>query len=185
MYRFTLFLCIFGHCKANPTIKIEKMKKEQKPTETNTKTGLTPLQEKGAILLANGESLSSVAEQLQINRTTLYDWKKSVTFQCFYNQQCKEAKENLTNGLNGLYKQALETLNDILLNGNDNARLKVALKVIANVESRAIGETEPRNILKKEATETKSKLDFLDYNDTEVIFDNAKYKRLLKENGLD
>lgn len=39
-------------------------KKQQKPTEINPDSGLTILQEKAALLLASGESITSVSEEL-------------------------------------------------------------------------------------------------------------------------
>lgn len=52
-------------------------RKQQNPTkaeakrEVSTITGLTPIQEQAAILLANGESVTAVANKLNINRMTI------------------------------------------------------------------------------------------------------------------
>ena len=52
------------------------------PSKENTfRSGLTPIQEKAAIMLANGDSITLVAESLNINRTTIYQWQQKVTFQ--------------------------------------------------------------------------------------------------------
>ncbi|RRD70993.1 helix-turn-helix domain-containing protein [Tannerella forsythia] len=64
-------------------------KKQQKATkkadlpEVNTQTGLTPIQEQAAILLASGNSVTAVAEKIRVNRSTLYKWQMQITFQCF------------------------------------------------------------------------------------------------------
>jgi len=49
------------------------------PAKDNTfRSGLTPIQEKAAIMLANGDSVTLVAETLNVNRTTIYQWQQKV-----------------------------------------------------------------------------------------------------------
>ena len=51
----------------------------QKPTESTTESGLTPIQEQAAILLASGENVTSVSEKLNLNRSTIYQWQQKIT----------------------------------------------------------------------------------------------------------
>lgn len=103
-----------------------KSRKQQKPTISPT-TGLTPQQEQAAIMLASGENLTGVARQLNLNRSTLYEWQENTAFQCFYNQQCQEHQQAVKNALFGLHSTAIDTLTDLLNNGNENTRLKASM----------------------------------------------------------
>ena len=108
-------------------------RKQQKATEmadvpeVNTQTGLTPIQEQAAILLASGDSFTAVAEKVSVNRSTLYKWQMQITFQCFFNQQCNDYKNNLKNGLFGLANEALSAIRDCLHSDNEATRLKAAM----------------------------------------------------------
>lgn len=57
---------------------------QQNPTETTLESGLTPIQEQAAIMLASGENITSVSEKLNLNRSTIYQWQQKITFQCFF-----------------------------------------------------------------------------------------------------
>lgn len=128
-----------------------KNKTQQKPT-LSPLTGLTPQQEQAAIMLASGENLTAVARQLNLNRSTLYDWQENTAFQCFYNQQCQDHKEAVKNALFGLYGQAIDTLTDLLTNGNENTRLKASIWLLERVASVEVGDTRLREVLKKKCT---------------------------------
>ena len=132
-----------------------KNKTQQKPT-LSPLTGLTPQQEQAAIMLASGENLTAVARQLNLNRSTLYDWQENTAFQCFYNQQCQDHKEAVKNALFGLYGQAIDTLTDLLTNGNENTRLKASIWLLERVASVEVGDTRLREVLKKKCTHDQS-----------------------------
>ena len=157
-------------------------KKQQNPTETTLESGLTPIQEQAAIMLASGENITSVSEKLNLNRSTIYQWQQKITFQCFFNFQRKEAKDTLKNGLLSLYKDALEAVKGCLASENESIRLKTAMWIIAKVENNPVGNTDARELLKKEATRTESV--FQNWEAEKEIFDEKKYKKLLAENGL-
>lgn len=164
-----------------------KQQKSTEPTpkaEAAFKSGLSPIQEKAAIMLANGESITFVADSLNLNRTTIYQWQQKVTFQCYFNIRKQEATQNLRNGLVALYTEALEAVKAVLKSDNDAIKLKAAMLVIAKVEANPIGETDAKEILRKQATEVH------DYGSEEIfkpieVFDNNKYHQLLEENGFD
>ena len=107
-------------------------KNQQKSTELTLVTGLTPIQEQAAVLLASGESVTEVAEKVNVNRATIYLWQQKINFQCFYNQQCQIIQDNIRNGLCGLYANALQAVKDSLKSSNEALRLKAAIYVIGN-----------------------------------------------------
>jgi hypothetical protein len=151
-------------------------KKEQK----QTKTGLTPLQEKVATLLATGESISSIAEKLDLNRGTIYQWQQKLAFQCYFNFQRLQAKETLQNGLYGLYSNALDTIKECLQSDNEAIKFKTATFIIQRVEECSLEDVDIYEAIKKKATK---KL-FPDIEESQIFLDESEYNRLIKENGL-
>lgn len=153
-------------------------KKQQKPTNL-TETGLSPVQEKTAILLASGESISSVAEKLQLNRSTIYQWQDMLTFQCFFNQQKQDIREGLRSEIFSLGEMAIKVLKDCLQSENESVKLKASLAILDRVESAEIGACSARNVLKEQATRSSLSSDW----DTPFLH-QEEYEELLKENGL-
>ena len=150
---------------------------EQKAT-INKATGLTPQQEQACVLLASGDSYTAVAEVLNINRGTLYKWQQLPTFECYYNQQCKDYQNGVKNSLLGLHRQAIETIGDIILNGNENTRLKASMWVLDRIATMEVGATDVRPVLQKQCT---SKV-FDDLPLTQL--NEGNYNNKLKEYGL-
>ena len=150
---------------------------EQNATISPT-TGLTPQQEQACILLASGENVTNVADKLSLNRGTLYKWQQNKAFECFYNKQCQEYKNEVKNGLLGLHQQAIATMRQLIATGNEATRLKAAIWVLEKVEAINIGETNIKQALKAQCTTTDDWSDFTQFNEKE-------YKRQLKAYGLD
>lgn len=156
-------------------------RKQQKATEmadvpeVNTQTGLTPIQEQAAILLASGDSFTAVAEKVSVNRSTLYKWQMQITFQCFFNQQCNDYKNNLKNGLFGLANEALSAIRDCLHSDNEATRLKAAMWVTDKVELSEIGKSDVREAVKDKHI-TSSLNDWGDFSN----FDEKGYKTELR-----
>lgn len=165
-------------------------KNQQKQTEKTVvckQTGLTPLQEKAAILLASGETITDVAINIGVQRNTLYEWLKKVVFVCYLNSQRKEQQSSLRNGLFSLYCDAIKALKEVLKSDDNGNKLKAAMLIISRVDREQVGEIDPREILKKQASNHINSHDediqgiFKGYD----ILDEAKYQSLLIENGLD
>ncbi len=151
-------------------------KKQQKPT-LSPLTGLTPQQEQAAMMLASGENISAVARQLNLNRSTLYEWQANTAFQCFYNQQCQDHQQAVKNALFGLHRQAIDTLTNLLTNGNENTRLKASMWLLERVAAVEVGDTRLKEVLKKKCTHTPTDWD-LD------VLNEREYKAELKRYGL-
>lgn len=153
-----------------------KSRKQQKPTISPT-TGLTPQQEQAAIMLASGENLTGVARQLNLNRSTLYEWQENTAFQCFYNQQCQEHQQAVKNALFGLHSTAIDTLTDLLNNGNENTRLKASMWLLERVANTEVGKTNIRAVLREKCTHDDMDINWAKLNEGE-------YKAELRRYGL-
>jgi hypothetical protein len=151
-------------------------KKQQKPTLSPI-TGLTPQQEQAATMLASGDNISTVARQLNLNRSTLYEWQENTAFKCFYNQQCHDHQQAVKNALFGLHSAAVDTLTDLLNNGNENTRLKAAMWLLERVASVEVGETKIRAALKAQCTHST-------FDEGWDKLNEREYKRELERYGL-
>ena len=156
----------------------KKNRIEQKATISPT-TGLTPQQEQACILLASGESVTDVADKLSLNRGTLYKWQQNKAFECYYNKQCQEYKNEVKNGLLGLHQQAVATIKQLITIGSEATRLKAATWVLDKVEAIEVGETSIRRVLKEQCTTTNN--GWGDFTN----FDEKEYNKQLKVLGLD
>ena len=128
--------------------------------------------------MASGESMTAVADKVGINRSTLYEWQKDMAFQCFYNRQCKDYQAEITNGVMSLHKTALDTVKSLLLEGNDNTRLKAAFWVLDKVAAMNVGQTDLREAVKAECTVRWT-------NDIKLeSFDSNKFNEIMDGYGL-
>ena len=151
---------------------------EQKSTQLTQVTGLTPAQEQAALLLASGESVTDVAEKVNVTRATIYACQQKITFICFFNQQCQMIKDSIRNGLCGLYANAIDAVKGCLESVNEATRLKAAMYVIGKVELMDTSKQNPEEEIKKLCTS--SDLDWGDF----TSLDKTKYKEMMKEYGL-
>lgn len=143
-------------------------------------TGLTPTQEKAATLLASGVSVTDVATQLDVARSTLYVWQKQTTFKVFFNRRCSDARSTLVVGLFGLADEALRAIRESLQSENEQVRLKAAMWITDKLQSIEVSQTDLITALKKEATYADSG----DMWDTDVYFHEEEYRDKLKELGV-
>lgn len=121
------------------------------PDVVSPETGLTTLQEKGAILLASGIRLTEVAKELGTSRGTLYRWQNQVAFQCFYNLMKQDVKNYMEGSVLELHTQALEGIKSSLSSDNEAIRLKASMWVIEKISQIQVGETDARRVLKEES----------------------------------
>ena len=153
------------------------MNKIKQKTTINGATGLTPQQEQACVMLASGESYTAVAERLNINRGTLYKWQLLPTFECYYNQQCKDYKDSVKNGLLGLHRQAIDTITELMIAGNENTRLRASMWVIDKVGDIKVGAVDVREVLQKQCTSNMFDFDLGSFNE-------RAYQGKLQEYGL-
>ncbi len=149
-------------------------KNQQKPTERlniNVETGLTPLQEQAAFMIATGETITDVAKKMQLNRSTLYEWYKLITFQCFVNKISDDYRQHLRSGLYALSNDVLQTLKDCLQSSNDGVKLRAAMWLFDKVKDHPVINTDARDVIKRKCTH-------------QFIFDEEEYEEELRRYNL-
>ena len=158
---------------------MDKVNRNEQKATISPITGLTPQQEQACLLLASGENLTDVADKLSLNRGTIYKWQQNKAFECFFNKQCQEYKDEVRNGLLGLHQQAIATMGQLIATGNEATRLKAAIWVLEKIEAINVGETNIKQVLKAQCTTTTD--DWADFTQ----FNEKEYKKQLKAYGLD
>lgn len=142
-------------------------------------TGLTPTQEQAATLLSSGVSVTEVAEKLDVSRTAIYLWQKQLTFKCYFNKRCSEARSTLVSGLYGLADEALQTIRGSLQSENEQVRLKAAMWITDKLQNIEITETDVLTALRKESTHNA----YPDWG-AEESFNEDEYRERLTKLGL-
>lgn len=96
---------------------------------------LTPIQQRAIALLLQGKSQTEIARELNIDRTTLWNWRtKDPVFTAELNKAQAELYERAVSRLYSLTTKALETLEGILEKSNDEqAKIKVASFILKSV----------------------------------------------------
>lgn len=145
----------------------------------NSKIGLTALQEKCAIMLAAGTSITDTAAALNIDRGTIYCWKKKVTFSCNLNRLQQESKEMLQGGLLDLQGHALQALQEALTSENEAVKLKASIWLLEKLDSMKVGASDPKEVIREICTED------IWPDVAAPILNKNKYKTMLQEEGLE
>lgn len=140
-------------------------------------TGLTPQQERAAIMLASGSSVLSVAEELKVSRGTIYEWRRLITFRCYVNEQSKDYVDTIKGGVMSLADEAIAAIRDSLHSENEATRLKAAMWVADKAKDYQVGETNAVEAVKKECTTAM-------FSGWDEQLDEGVYKQKLKELGL-
>ncbi len=135
-------------------------------------TGLTAIQEKGAILLASGIRITEVAKELGLSRGTLYRWQSQIAFQCFYNLMKQDVKNYLEGSVLELHKQALDGIRAGLSSQNESIKLKASMWVVDKISRMEIGQTDVRRALQAECAMT-------------APWEDSRYKQALEDAGLE
>ena len=140
-------------------------------------TGLTPTQEQAATLLASGMSVTDVAKQLDVARSTIYVWQRETTFKVFFNRQCSDARGTLVVGLFGLADEALKTIRESLNSEDERIRLKAAMWITDKLQSMEIQQTDLFTALQEEST-------YAERWEKRESFHEDEYRQRLKELGV-
>jgi len=151
-------------------------------SEINVGTGLDPEQEQGAYMLATGAGVQEVADELEIHRSTLWEWRQEAAFQAFYNRLLSEIRADVKEGLVGLYEDAIDTVRQCLNSDDERVALKAASQVIERVEALEPGRTDPHAILRERHTSTLTE-DMEELMDPS--FDQEGYERDCEELGIE
>jgi transposase len=107
--------------------------------KTKSKLGLTARQQRAAVLLAEGQTTGSIAEQLGIRRATLANWKNRPDFEAFVNQLKGEAKAAAQAKMVSLGERAASTFEELLQSDNDRIHLAAASEILRQLSGVHIG----------------------------------------------
>lgn len=99
-------------------------------TERVEDSGLTITQERVAVALALGDSISSISSQYGIPPSTIYDWRQLPEFATHYKRLQREAVREIRGQLSTLSNKALETISEMIDGAGEQTRLKAACYVI-------------------------------------------------------
>ena len=151
-------------------------------SESDKETGLDPQQERAAYMLATGAGVQKVADELDVHRSTLWEWRQQATFEAFYNRLLSEIRADVKEGLIGLYQEAIDTVRQCLNSDDERIALKAASRVIERVEALEPGRTDPHAILRNRHTSTLTE-------DMEELmnpsFNRKRYEQDCEELGLE
>lgn len=147
-----------------------------KAEERNPETGLTSTQQEAVKMLVAGDSVATIADKLKVSESTLYKWQETLTFQCYYNKQCKNAKANLKDSLLAMYEKALAAIKSSMESENEMVKLKTAMWLIEKVSTFTYGNGNPVGVIRERCKEENQW--------GEPFFNEEKYQKLLAENGL-
>jgi hypothetical protein len=139
--------------------------------EVNIETGLSDMQERAVQLIVSGKTKAEVAQDLNIDRSTLYKWSDKIAFEAYYNLLKKDVQDQSINKLLGLYDKAISAISKGLESDSESIRIKTALWLIERIGGHEISYTDPKEVIRLMCRSGSD-------------FDEVKYKKLLKENDL-
>ena len=148
-----------------------------KAEERNSDTGLTSTQEEAVKMLVAGDSLATIADKLNVPERTLQQWQGKLTFQCYYNKQCKAVKANMKDSLLAMYEKAVSTIRSSLESENELVKLKSATWLIEKISTFTYGNGNPVGVIREQCLEENSWTN-------EATLNEEKFKKLLADNGL-
>ena len=106
-------------------------KEKNKAQEMRTEHGITVLQEKVAAAYAMGKSITDIAREHKIARSTIYEWFKSDRrFVAYYKSLLAEVRQETRGAISSMAAEAAATLRLLMSRGSEQARLKAATYII-------------------------------------------------------
>jgi HEAT repeat protein len=100
---------------------------------------LTARQQRAAILLASGYSISSVVQELEMHRSTLADWQRLPEFEALLNQLLEEGRAAAHAKIGTLSEKAVNVLEKLLDRANERIRLATASDILRHLSGVQIG----------------------------------------------
>ena len=95
---------------------------------------MEPQQQQALTLLASGKSVDEISETLDIQRTTLWRWRKNPEFIARFNQLIQQGKEKQIQSFINLQQRAFEVFEEALSSENELLRFKAATVIIDKVK---------------------------------------------------
>src|SRR5688500_320517 len=119
-------------------------------TEADNLYRLTPRQNRALELVFAGETDGEVAEQIQVSRQTVNEWRNHhPAFRAAYNRLLQETADQFRHRIIALRGKALNVLEDNLEQGNLSAAISL-LRIISGVRLTDAGPTDPHQLLQIE-----------------------------------
>jgi|TARA_B100000809_G_C14671798_1_gene363523 hypothetical protein len=109
-------------------------------------SGLTSQQQQALNLLASGETIGKVSDQLKIHRSTIWRWSRIPEFEATLNTVVAEARAEMQQGLLALQSRAVQTLSECMVSPNHMVRMRAALTVLDRVSGMRCGPTTAESI---------------------------------------
>ncbi len=141
---------------------------------TNPLTGLTPKQERAVQLQITGKSITQIAQELKIDRGTLYNWSEAINYQSYLNKLMAETQRQCEIDLLSLRGLSFEAIVSCLNSENEAIKIKTAMWIFTQLANLQTGETNPQKVIESQC---QNQFAFID-------LDQSKYEALMKENNL-
>ena len=122
-------------------------------------TKLPPRREKLIHLLIAGKSITDIAQELKVNRSTIYDWRASEDFQARFNRALLDVRKETDTGLEILYSKVVKALLDCLESENETVKVKTAIFLIERMDRLKENEKAKSGIIDQYADMTEEELD--------------------------
>ena len=139
--------------------------------------GLTAKQERAIVLKVSGLSNTEIANELKIDRGTLYSWSKKENFQSFFAFLTNECRSNMINGLLGMHEELIQGLRDSLNSENDSVKFKAATWLYEKIWEMNFGSDNPYSRI--ESISRKN-----EWNTPMGTIDDDLYQSLISKNNL-
>jgi transposase-like protein len=115
---------------------------------------LSPLQMRAVAALSQGESLTAVAEELNVSRQTLSAWNnKNPVFQTALRQLQSEMFDEAAARVRGLTTRALDVISEGLESQSERVRLAAAAKILSLGTSALLPPSKPPEVEPDELSE--------------------------------
>jgi transposase len=91
---------------------------------------LSPIQQRAVELLVGGKSIASVARMLNVDRATVYRWKRIPEFECAIANASKEVFDAVNHRLLRLAMKAMATLDRVLTEADTKEAVRAAIAIL-------------------------------------------------------
>lgn len=132
--------------------------------------------------MVSGLGVQDVADRLGVHRTTLWHWRNLETFQAYLNALRADVQSEAVEGVTALHQKALATVERLLDSQSEGTALKAAALVLEAARNRAVGQTDPRRLVRDRAAAESNQ--FLMDALTPGVGD-GRYERRCEELGLE
>lgn len=139
--------------------------------------GLTKSQHDAAVLLIQGYSKKEVAEKLNVDRGTLYNWYKKLNFSLYYNSLYNEILRESESKLVSLFSKSFQVIEGALDSDDTRIKTKTAFWLLDKFESKKMRISSLKEEIKRQVRKP-------DIEWTPFVINEKKLNKLCKENNI-